>query len=130
MRDADFEEISKRCSAHRIRRKARLISRQYDEALRPSGLKVTQFSLMVAIETQKHGSISELAEAMGLERTTLTRNLSVLQNLGFVEPKPDQSGRSRQMQLTAKGLQALEVAFPYWQDVQLKIESDEASLVI
>ena len=68
-----------------LRRGARLLTQAYDDALRPSGLKITQFTLLAAIERFGHTTLQSLADFMGMDRTTLTRNLALLERDGLVE---------------------------------------------
>ena len=102
---------------------ARALSRAYDEALRPCGLKSTQFSLLVAIGSQATLSISEMAEALGLERTTLTRNLRPLERMGLVAIGAEAYRRSRALTLTEQGRARLDEALPLWQTAQQRLRS-------
>lgn len=106
------------CAALRSRMAARAITRMYDEALRPSGLKITQFTLLVAIERDEATSISQLADALGMERTTLTRNLSLLERKNFIKLGPEAFRRSRAMTLTRDGRAILQKALPLWRNAQ------------
>jgi len=123
MNASDFETISQRCVAFRTRKAARVVTRLYDEALRPSDLKITQFTLLVAIKVAAPESITELADILGLERTTLTRNLSVLERSGLIDVSDEDKSRSRTMVVTKKGLERLGAAYPLWEEAQKKVES-------
>ena len=81
---------------------ARAVTRVYDEALRPIGLKITQFALLSAIDMGIGGSISDLAERLAFERTTLTRNLQLLKDNGFIVPR-EGTGRAVAYAMTPKG---------------------------
>ncbi|MBB3066793.1 MarR family winged helix-turn-helix transcriptional regulator [Limibacillus halophilus] len=110
--------VEQECAVLRTRMAARKVTRTYDEALRPLGLKVTQFTLLVAI---KHGipdSISELAESLAMERTTLTRNLQLLEKQGLATIGPEGYRRARSMQLTPLGEEKLAAALPVWRQAQ------------
>lgn len=96
----------------------RTIVRDYDEALRPSGLRITQFTLLVAIGYGAPGSISELADWLAMERTTLTRNIKLLEKEGLVTTCAGVHHRSRVTKLTEHGRAKLEEAYPLWQAVQ------------
>lgn len=115
-------DISENCAAIRSRKAARLISRYYDDAMRPLGLKNTQLSLLVAIKVGAPDSISAFADRMGLERTTLTRNLQLLDKKGFIEVGPEGYRRSRAIRLLPKGQAILEKAIPLWRQAQDTIE--------
>jgi DNA-binding MarR family transcriptional regulator len=117
----DLEAIGKACFALHARMTARLLSRVYDAALRPAGLKLPQFGILGAIG---HGSaISEtaLAERLGLERTTLVRNLRTLADKGWIEPLAGE-GRGLRHRLTPAGEAALAAAIPLWEEAQRSVE--------
>lgn len=120
---SDFESISQRCVAFQTRKAARVVTRFYDEALRPVDLKITQFTLLVAIKVTRPESITELADILGLERTTLTRNLAVLERSGLVDISEEDNSRSRTMAVTVKGLERLIKAYPLWEEAQKKVEA-------
>lgn len=122
MSPADFENIAQHCLAFQTRKAARVVTRLYDEALRPTDLKITQFTLMVAIKFGAPGSITELADLLGLERTTLTRNLSVLERQGLIDVQEGEQSRARVMSLTQDGLDKLAEAYPLWERAQKNME--------
>lgn len=94
----------------------------YDKNLAPTGLKLTQFSLLATLHRlagQPGMAMSELAEAMDMDRTTLTRNLRPLTDQGMVALAPDAGdARTRRATLTAKGKAAFEAAVPRWRAAQ------------
>ena len=65
--------------------------------------------------------MGQLAEALGMDRTTLTRNLRALQRDGLVEDQPDGDGRRRRVAITARGVVALEEALPLWEQAQKQV---------
>ena len=111
------------CYCTLARRSARALTGFYDAALAPSGLKVTQYSLLRAIERMEQPSLTELATATGLDRSTLGRNLRTLEKSGFVTLGPVRDERSRIPQLTSQARRALEIARPLWAEVQTRIET-------
>jgi len=102
------------CSCFRLRRAARRLSQVYDQALRPSGLRGTQYSLLSHVLHADGLSVTDLAERMAMERTTLTRNLRPLQKAGLVRIEAGADRRSRAVRITARGRQAYEAALPLW----------------
>lgn len=109
-----------RCTCAALRRTARLVTGLYDEALRPLGLKLTQYALLRTIRDLKAPSITRLAERMLMDRTTLTRNLAPLRKAGWVQVGgPD--GRSRAPRLTREGLQVLDRAMPTWRQTEERV---------
>lgn len=105
------------CVFRRLRRTARALARRYDEALRPLGIKATQFTLLVAIEVGGRNSLSRLADDLGMERTTLLRNLEVLRREGLVALTSGAGPRSRRPVLTGGGRAKLAAALPIWRQL-------------
>src|SRR5215212_8672140 len=118
---SDIEAIGKACFALHARMTARLLSRVYDAALRPVGLKLPQFGILGAIGHGAAISETALAERLGLERTTLVRNLKTLAEKGWIEPIPGQ-GRGLGHRLTPDGEAALAAAIPLWEEAQNAVE--------
>jgi DNA-binding MarR family transcriptional regulator len=118
----DILDIHHMCACLHTRMAARAVTRFYDEALRPVGLKGTQFVLLAAIEVDEAGSITDLAERIDIERTTLVRNLQLLRKEGLVTPQRGANGRSKPT-LSDKGRAALEAAVPLWRVAQTEIEN-------
>lgn len=106
------------CACAQVRKTARLLTQRYDAALRPTGLKVTQFSILRTLDKLSDVSMSALAEYLVLDRTGLTRNLKPLERDGLVAIRPGKDSRQRIVQLTVKGRERLEAALPVWQGVQ------------
>lgn len=120
--DPRLDDIARSCVALHVRMTARAVTRAYDEAMRPSGLKITQFVLLSALSTGQWRSVTELAERFALERTSLTRNLQLLAAEGLVEPVACK-GRASIYAVTDKGRAAIEAAIPFWRAAQARIES-------
>lgn len=112
------------CTCFRLRRLTRRVTQHYDRALAPAGLRVTQFSLLSALERDVRGSIpmSELATLLDLERTTLTRNVAPLVERGWVEVIGGADARSRDVRITTDGRAARAAAIPYWRAAQDGLE--------
>jgi DNA-binding MarR family transcriptional regulator len=111
------------CACEGLRRTARTVTRQYEKALAPSGLKATQFPIVIALAAAGPLPVSVLAAALALDRTTLTRNLKGLVAQGVVEFAPDDDRRVRVVRLTGEGGQALRRALPLWRQVQATVEA-------
>jgi DNA-binding MarR family transcriptional regulator len=118
----DLETIGKTCFALHARMTARLLSRTYEAALRPLGLKLPQFGILGAIGHGTTASETVLADRLGLERTTLVRNLKVLAQKGWIEPVTG-DGRGVRHRLTPAGQAILEAAIPLWQKAQNQLEA-------
>ena len=106
------------CACSQVRRLARKLSAHYDSILSPEGLTITQYSLIVNIERAGQLSHSFLAEKVGMERTTLTRNLSPLVRAGWVAVAAGKDRRQHLLQLTATGKRKLMRSLPLWEEAQ------------
>jgi DNA-binding MarR family transcriptional regulator len=118
-----LREVARACACANLRKAARAVTQLFDEALAPSGLRVTQFTLLVTSHLSGESTINELAERMAMDRTTLSRNLKPLVRSGLLEMRPGEDGRTRLVRLTPAGEQALEEAYPLWQQAQLETVS-------
>jgi DNA-binding MarR family transcriptional regulator len=106
------------CLCHNVRMASRVVSRAYDEALRPTGLRATQVAVLAAVGARGALSIKSLADSLEMERTTLTRNLGPLEAQGLVSIAPEARHRSRMLTLTTAGKTALLKALPLWEKAQ------------
>jgi len=106
------------CYCANARRAALALTALYDGALAPHGLKATQFSLLRAVDRHGEPNLTTLAEATGLDRSTLGRNLRVLEGLGCVALSPGGDQRDRVVALTAGGRARVRAASRSWSRVQ------------
>ena len=113
-------EITRDCIAVRLRLANRVITKIYDDALRPFGLRVTQLSMLAVAESRGFLRQAEICAELQLDDSTLSRNLERMRINGWVEEAPGENGRERPYQLTAKGRKLLEKATPSWSDAQKK----------
>jgi DNA-binding MarR family transcriptional regulator len=102
------------CASFNTRKTARLLGQFYDRALEPSGLKNTQFAALAVAEGHGPVSITELSRSMEIERTTLTRNLQLLERDGLVKLGSGVDARSKTVLVTAQGKRRLRAAMPLW----------------
>ena len=112
------------CACHRIRMAARAVTRRYDEALRPVGLRATQVSLLAAVALEGALSIRSLAAAVGMDRSTLTRNLEPLERDGLLVVGGEGWRRSKTLAITAKGRSRLQHALPLWEKAQARLKRE------
>ncbi|WP_299412030.1 MarR family transcriptional regulator [Acaryochloris sp. IP29b_bin.148] len=110
------------CLCNHLRKADRVIRLIYDEALRPHGLKATQFTLLNAIGLREPIKQTVLSEKMATDRTTLTRNLASLERQGLVQFQPGSDRRVKEISLTPQGHQRLAEAYPHWKEAQTKTE--------
>ena len=112
------QEIIANCACLKARMAARAVTRAYDSILRPVGLRATQLSVLVAVAIDGATSIAALADFLGMDRTTLTRNLRPLQKQGLISVGPEGWRRSRNLEITKKGRSRLREALPLWERAQ------------
>ena len=110
-------EIAANCACFKLRSASRAVTRAYDKALQPLGIKATQFTLLNAIGITAPISISVLAEKLSMDRTTLTRNLRPLERRGLITSVSGH-GRSVELALTEAGRALLEAGKPRWSEAQ------------
>jgi DNA-binding MarR family transcriptional regulator len=118
---SELAEVADGCACKQLRRSARVVTQLYDEALRPSGLRITQFTLLVGVAIGEPVPITRLADALSLDRTTLARDLRPLTDRGLVEIRTGDDRRTRMVRLTGQGRDALGQAYPLWQSAQARI---------
>ena len=110
------------CSCFASRRAARTITQHYERHLKPSGLRVSQFTLLSMLAMGGPQPLSHLADQMALERTTLTRNLRLLLARGLVSESTTGDRRVRLLAITKRGTAAAIAALPRWREAQGSIE--------
>lgn len=115
----DPREMFRQCRCLNAQRTARRIARLYDQALRPVAVTSGQFSILAALNQPDLVPLAKLASALGLERTTLTRNLRALENRGLVSTERNETDRRlRFLRLTKAGREKLAAAMPHWRMAQ------------
>ena len=110
------------CTCGELRRAARAVTLLYDNAVKSSGLLSTQLGVLHVIYKSGSIRISHLAKELGMDRTTLTRNLSVLEKQGFIKIASGKDNRTRIITITNRGCTAAAKAVPLWSDVQRKVK--------
>jgi DNA-binding MarR family transcriptional regulator len=114
--------IGGRCFAYQARKTANAVLRAYNEWMKPVDLEMAQFSTLCAILDGRAASIGDLAELLGVERSTLVRNLKVLQKKQLVRVSGRNSRRLTH-ELTETGIETMRMALPLWQQAQAAMES-------
>ena len=109
------------CACFNLRKAARAITHLYDEMLRPTGLRTTQFTLLVATKMLEPITVTRLAKIGVMDRTTLTRNLRPLEKQGLIQIALGKDQRTRVVRLTPEGQKALARAFPLWKKTQARV---------
>ncbi len=116
-----FAECSE-CTCFNLRKATRVVTQLYDDRMRSSGLRGTQFALLVHAHAMGPVALTKLAEAMVTDRTTLARNLEPLEKNGFIEVEDGEDRRTRIVDITEKGRAKLAEAFPAWKKAQDEIK--------
>jgi DNA-binding MarR family transcriptional regulator len=112
------------CTCFRLRSLTRRVTRLYDQVLAPSGLTVTQYSVLAhALRQDAAPAVSELAQLLFTDRTTLTRNLKPLADAGLVKVADGADARSKAVRVTAKGRSAFRAARPLWKEAQARLRA-------
>jgi DNA-binding MarR family transcriptional regulator len=110
------------CACANLRRASRVVTKYYDAMLRPSGLHVSQFTLLQALNTAPEISQKQLAELLEIDSTTLTRTLAPLRRKGWLLVETGADRRELRLSLTAAGKREYKRALPYWQSAQKGLE--------
>ncbi|WP_092039697.1 MarR family winged helix-turn-helix transcriptional regulator [Methylobacterium pseudosasicola] len=124
------DSLTEPCTCVALRRATRALTASYDTALRPVGLRVTQFSILRRLEQLGPTPLTRLAVEAVLERTTMARNLDPLERRGLVKIEPGQDARARIVSLTDLGREAVAAATPYWQAAQARINAQVDSKAV
>lgn len=115
--------MSSACYCTLLRSAARKATAIYDQALESAGITIGQFRLLRILEREGPHSLTELGRLTGLDRSTVGRNIRLLQRMGMVRPSSGTDQREAAVELDAGGRQALEAAAPLWACAQERIEA-------
>ena len=113
-----------------LRKMSRRLTSLYDEALEPFGINVSQFSHLRNIRSRAPVSVTELAQMLELDRSTVGRNTKVLQRMGLVHVVPGEDQRESTLVLTEKALELLAATTPVWREVQKRVEKSVDPLLL
>ena len=112
------------CPAFNIRAASRIITQLFDEILKPSGLQVTQFTMLIGVYILDTPSINKLAKGLVMDRTTITRSLKHLESDGLIKMVSGDDKRTHFVKLTPKGKSALEKTLPYWEKARTVVSEE------
>ena len=117
----DIAEITgATCLATRVRQLSRIITRVYDDAMRPLGITASQYTLLAQLASRDGITAVEIGYELDIEKSTLSRNLKRLLALGHIVMDPPAGRRGRGLHLAPKGQAVLKDAYPIWQQSQSK----------
>jgi DNA-binding MarR family transcriptional regulator len=106
------------CMCATLRRCARALTQHYEDALRPFGLRGSQFTILQALELAGEVSQGQLGEILAMDSTTLTRTLDIMVRHGWITKRSGRDRRERLLRLAKAGQLQLNRALPAWQQVQ------------
>ena len=110
------------CTCGELRKAARAVTLLYDKAFESSGLLSTQLGVLHTIYNSASITISQLSGELGMDRTTLTRNLSVLERQGLINISSGKDHRKRIITITSEGCNSIANAIPLWNEIQRKVK--------
>ena len=116
-------EIAGACVGVRIRMLNRAVSRIYDEHLRSLGIKFSQMNILIAVTLRGPVQPIEVARALSMEKSTLSRNVRLLEENGWVASRAGESGNTQLLRITPKGRVLLAKALPAWREAQAHVTS-------
>ena len=117
-----IDTIACRCIAGRIRLVNRVITSLYDNALRPLGVKASQFNILVVAGKLGLARPAEVCAILRLDTSTLSRNVERMRTQGWLEVVPSEDARTQPFRLTTQGKRLLEQAAPAWKQAQQEAE--------
>jgi len=115
------DKLAQECLGVRLRMIHRAVNGIYDHALRPHGLRGGQMSILVGVAYAGSVKPSRLCRVLHLEKSTLSRDVEVLQRKGWLEVEPDTQERGHTMRLSPSGAALLETVLPAWEEAQLQV---------
>jgi len=117
------EQSSTLCLASRVRQLSRIVTRLYDDAMRPLGITASQFTLLTQLGQRDGITAVEIGFSLDIEKSTLSRNLKRLLALGLIDMDPPAGRRGRGLHLTPKGQVVIKEAYPVWAEAQRRAYS-------
>jgi DNA-binding MarR family transcriptional regulator len=118
---AALRELAEACTCTHMRKAARVITQFYDTFLQPSGLRMTQFIVLVVVALSEQETVMQMAEKLAMDRSALARSLKSLQEQGLLIVGPGSDRRTRLVRLTQEGRQALTRTLPSWWQAQAQL---------
>lgn len=106
------------CYAGSIRQASRIVTQMYDQTLKPSGVKITQFGILRLLSACPGLTTGSMAQALAMDSTTLTRTLKIIEENKWIEASPGEDRRERHWKLTRAGEERLQQALPLWKEAQ------------
>lgn len=115
---AKLAEMARTCACFNFRKASRSVTQLFDQILSPTGLRSTQLVILITGQLLGPSSIARLARELVMDRSTLTRNLKPLLNLGLLQLSQAENGKHKSVEVTNEGRAALVASSPYWEQAQ------------
>ncbi|HEY4199894.1 MAG TPA: MarR family winged helix-turn-helix transcriptional regulator [Devosiaceae bacterium] len=122
MMQDEFDE----CLVLNTRMAARAVTRRYDVKLRPYGVTAAQFTVLISVARRPDRSVTEIAGSIAMERSTLSRNLDLLERKGLIYGHGAERGNGRLCAMTEAGSALVEVLVPQWRAMQAELRTQLA----
>jgi DNA-binding MarR family transcriptional regulator len=110
--------VAENCLCFNLRRVARAVTQFYDREMRRHGIRPTQGSILASLQAKESWTMAELSDWLGMDRTTLVRNLRPLQRDGLVQISGGGRGNLVELAITPKGRKQIEKLTPAWKSAQ------------
>ena len=127
-------EDTRACLNFQVRSTSRLVSRHFDDFLRPVGLRAAQFNVLAVLAQKGPSLLTDLANMLGIERSGFARNLKPLTRRGLVVLSDGEDRRTRVIEITRAGRQRLREALPKWNraqtELRTKLGEDRTALLV
>jgi len=111
------------CLCSSFRRTTRALSQLYEEAMRPTGLRITQFTILQALERTGEVKQGRLGEILVMDSTSLTRTLRIMRQQGWIAERRGEDERERWLKLSKAGEAKLKIATASWEKVQARVQA-------
>ena len=112
------------CMCASLRRASRLLSQLYEDALRPLGMRATQFTILQSLALAGEVTQGQLGQMLGMDSTTLTRTLTIMIRQGWIARRRGEDRREWRIGLSKKGKAQFKIALPHWQKTQDKLRGE------
>lgn len=115
-----YQNMNAQCCCFNLRKTTRAVTQFFDRHLEPAGIRATQFTLLLTLTSASGKTLTEMAEGLVMDRTTLTRNLKPLEKAGLITTVELSDRRTKGYKLTDKGMETIEKGVPLWEKAQLQ----------
>lgn len=116
--EAKLAEMARTCACFNFRKASRSVTQLFDQILAPTGLRSTQLVILITSRLLGPSSIARLARELVMDRSTLTRNLKPLMNMGLIQFSQQSNGKQKSVEITIAGQEALVKSAPHWERAQ------------